>query len=143
MAQTSDPNPRPDPDLAPPDDGEPAPWLGTPRHMAWLLGIVKAIIVFNVFDAVMTVLWISDRAAVEANPFLYELPRTHPLEFVLVKTGIVSGATWLLWRHRNRAAAVVAIFVAFLAYYFLLALHIEALWATFQHLSGTAGTGAE
>lgn len=129
------PAPPANPDMDPPDDGEPPAWLGTPVQMGWLLGLVKAVLVLNVIDAVLTVLWVSDQAALEANPFLFELPQTHPLEFVLVKTSLVSGGTYLLWRHRNRATAVIAIFVAFLAYYSLLLLHVSALWDTLTHLA--------
>ena len=59
-----------------------------------------------------------------------------PVLFVVVKTSLVSGGTFLLWRHRDRPLAVVSIFVAFLAYYFLLAWHLEALWLAIQHFAG-------
>ena len=116
------------------DDVQPAGWLGTPLEFVWLRGLVKTILILNVIDAVMTVVWISDRAATEANPLLYQLPQTHPVLFVLVKTSVVSGGSFLLWRHRDRPLAVVSIFVAFLAYYFLLAWHLEALWLAILHV---------
>ena len=47
--------------------------------------------------------------------------------FVGVKTLLVSLGTYLLWRFRKRAMAVVAIFVCFLAYYFLLLYHLRAM----------------
>ena len=96
----------------------------------------RALLVLNVIDAVMTVLWVADRKASESNPLMFDLPEQHPVLFVLVKTSLVSGGTFLLWRHRDRPLAVVAIFVSFLAYYFLLAWHLEALWLAIQHFAG-------
>ncbi len=118
------------------DGVQPPGWLGTPQQFAWLRGIIQAILVLNVVDAVLTVLWIADRKATESNPLLFDLPATHPVLFVVVKTSLVSGGTFLLWRHRDRPLAVVSIFVAFLAYYFLLAWHLEALWLAIQHFAG-------
>ncbi len=119
------------------EDGvQPAPWLGTPQEFGWLKGLVKAVLVLNVIDAVMTLLWITDRKATESNPLLLDLPSDHPLVFVLMKTGMVSAGSFLLWRHRDRPLAVISIFIAFLAYYFLLAWHLEALWIAAQHFAG-------
>ncbi len=118
------------------DDGvQPPAWMGTPKEFSWLNGIVKAVLVLNVIDAVATVLWVSDRKAIESNPLLAELPEMHPVLFVLIKTGLVSAGSYLLWRHRDRPLAVVSIFVAFLAYYFILAWHLEALWLAVQHFA--------
>jgi hypothetical protein len=119
------------------DDGvRPPSWIGTPEELGWLNGIIKAVLVLNVVDAVLTVLWVTDRKATEGNPLLFDLPQVHPVLFVLVKTALVSGGTYLLWRHRDRPLAVVSIFVAFLAYYFLLALHLEAMWLAILHFAG-------
>lgn len=104
-------------------------WIGTPREYAWLETIVKTVIVLNVFDAIMTMIWVSAGAAIEANPFLSDLVSAAPLSFVAVKLALVSLGSLLLWRNRGHALAVVAIFVAFLAYYFLLLYHLRALKA--------------
>ena len=114
----------------------PAAWIGTAEEVGWLNGLIKAVLVFNVIDAVLTVLWVSDRKATESNPLLFDLPQQQPVYFVLVKTALVSLGTFLLWRHRDRPLAVVAIFIAFLAYYFLLALHVEAMWLAIWHFTG-------
>ena len=122
-----------------PDDNDgvrPPSWMGTPQQFGWLNGLIKALLVLNVIDAVMTVLWVADRKASESNPLMFDLPEQHPVLFVLVKTSLVSGGTFLLWRHRDRPLAVVAIFVSFLAYYFLLAWHLEALWMAIAHFTG-------
>ncbi len=109
-------------------DPEHAPaWIGTPQHFDWLEGFVKAILVMNVLDAIFTIYWISDHQAVEANPLLADLAHEHPLAFVAVKLALVSLGSGLLWRLRRRPLAVIAIFAAFLGYYFLLVYHLNAL----------------
>lgn len=109
-------------------DAEPG-WIGTRREFLWLQTIVKTILILNVFDAIMTMIWVSAGSAVEANPFLSGLVNGNLLTFVLVKMALVSLGSLLLWRNRRHPMAVVAIFVAFLAYYFLLLYHLAALRA--------------
>lgn len=101
-------------------------WVGTPRQFGWLESIVKAVLVLNLLDAVLTVLWISTGRAVEANPFLRDLVTDFPVAFVLVKMSLVSLGTIVLWRHRTRPLAVVAVFVAFVVYYLLFLYHLNA-----------------
>lgn len=120
--------------LPPLDQVRPASWIGTAQQLRWLEGLIKSVLILNLFDAVMTVVWVSDRDAREANPLLYDLPAEHPVFFVLFKTGMVSAGTFLLWRHRDRPLAVVSIFVAFLTYYFLLAWHLLALRSAVGHI---------
>jgi glucan phosphoethanolaminetransferase (alkaline phosphatase superfamily) len=71
--------------------------------------------------------WVSTGHAIEGNPLLWDLPEHFPLTFVTVKTSLVSLGTLLLWRYRARPLSVVALFVAFLAYYFLLLYHLAAM----------------
>lgn len=115
--------PEPPPRDAPTDAH---PWVGTPRHYHWLRGIVATVLILNAIDAVMTVLWVSSGLAREANPIIGDLVDRHPVLFTAAKQLLVSLATWLLWRRRREPAAVVAIFVAFLAYYYLLLVHLRA-----------------
>ncbi len=72
-------------------------------------------------------LWISNGLAVEANPLLGDLVDRHPVAFACAKLTLVSLGTWLLWRRRREPLAVVAVFIAFLAYYLLLLIHLQAL----------------
>ena len=108
-------------------DTIPPAWVGTKDQFQWLEWFIKATLVMNVLDAVFTIYWISDHKAVEANPLLATLAHQYPLTFVLVKLTLVSLGSLLLWRLRKRPLAVIAIFAAFLGYYFLLVYHLEAL----------------
>ena len=65
--------------------------------------------------------------ATEANPLMAPLVHDHPLLFVLAKSAIVLLGSALLWRLRTRRLAVIAIFVAFLAYYWLILYHLHSL----------------
>jgi hypothetical protein len=103
--------------------------VGTPQHFRWLLGIVYAVLVLNVADALFTLLWIRGALASEANPLLHELAHGRPSLFLAVKLALVGLASWLLWRNRERPLAVVFIFVAFGVYYALLLAHVGFLAA--------------
>jgi len=102
-----------------------APSIGTPQHFRWLHGIVKAVLVLNLLDAIFTLLWVRAGLAREANLMIDRLVEHHALAFFGVKLGLVGMGSWLLWTRRDRPAAVVAIFVAFLAYYLVLLYHIQ------------------
>jgi len=103
----------------------PAAWIGTEQHVRWLQGIVKAVIVLNGIDAVLTLLWVYAGLATEANPMLDRLLEHQPVVFVCVKLGVVFGGSWLLWNRRNHPLAVVGLFTIFLVYYYVLLYHLE------------------
>jgi hypothetical protein len=102
----------------------PRSWIGTPRQLRWLQGIIVAILIFNLFDAVFTLIWVWCCRAQEANPLLRPLLVEHPVLFVVVKLGLVSFSSFLLWRFRHYPLTVVAIFMIFIVYYALLLYHL-------------------
>ena len=99
--------------------------VGTPRQFRWLSGIVKTVLVLNLLDALFTLLWVRAGLAEEANSLMRQLVHEHAIGFVAVKLGLVSLGSLLLWQRRHHASAVIAIFVAFLAYYAVLLHHIR------------------
>ncbi len=98
--------------------------VGTPEHFRWLRGIVGAVLVLNLFDAVFTVLWVEAGLALEANAFLRDLVHGNTVLFVASKMALVSLGSWLLWHHRRRPIAVIGIFAAFGLYYGVLLYHL-------------------
>ena len=101
--------------------------IGDPRQYGWLEWITAAAFVLCVLDGVMTIIWIVTGGAREANPMMDLLFQIHPAVFMLVKTTLVALGITLLWRLRRHALAVVGIFVAFIAYYFIVvAYHLTA-----------------
>jgi hypothetical protein len=111
--------------------------VGTPRHFAWLGGIVKAVLVLNLLDAVLTLTWVSAGLAREGNFLLETLLLRHPILFVGAKLGLVSLGSLLLWRKREHPGAVIAIFLIFLAYYLVLLYHVEYASLLVQSLFGS------
>ena len=99
--------------------------IGTREQYGWLLGIVKAVLVLNLLDAVLTLWWVTHGLAVEANTLLQDLVVENPLQFVLAKLALVSLGSVFLWRLRSRPLAVIAIFGAFFVYYLVLLHHIR------------------
>jgi hypothetical protein len=99
--------------------------IGTPQHYRWLLGIVKAVLVLNLLDAIFTLWWVRTGIAVEANALLRDLISESPLAFVLAKIGLVSLGSVALWLRRQHVLAVSAIFGAFFIYYVVLLHHLR------------------
>lgn len=112
---------------APTEEAEAARLLriGTQQQFRWLEGIVKAVLVMNLLDAILTLFWVRAGLAREANTLLDELVSDDALLFVAVKLSLVGMGSWLLWRRRSSPVAVVAIFVAFVAYYAILVQHVS------------------
>jgi hypothetical protein len=101
--------------------------VGHAHHFEWLKGIVVAVFALNVLDGVLTLYWIVEGRAREANPLMAGLIHLDPLVFMLGKLALVVLGSILLWRLRRWPAAVVAIFGVFLVYYCLTLYHLRAM----------------
>ena len=99
--------------------------VGTPQHFVWLSAIVKCVLVMNLIDGILTLLWVRSGLAVEANTLIDELVNEHAMVFICVKLALVGMGSWLLWNRRGSPLAVVGIFAAFVTYYSILLLHIQ------------------
>ena len=102
-------------------------WIGEPHHFGWLHGIVKVVLVLNLFDAIFTLVWVHAGLAREANPLLANVLSDFPLLFALAKIALVGLGSLLLWRNRDRALAVIGIFAVFLVYYLIFLYHVGYL----------------
>ena len=110
--------------------------VGTSEQYRWLEGIVKWLLVLNLVDAVLTILWVHAGLAVEANTLMDELVNEHAVTFVMVKLALVGMGSWVLWSRRQSPVAVVAIFLAFMTYYWLLLYHLSYASGLVRHLLG-------
>ncbi len=99
--------------------------VGTAEQIQWLGGIVRAIVIFNLCDAIFTLWWVQAGVAEEANALMRQLVNEGALLFVLAKIALVSLGALFLWRRRTHGLAVVAIFMSFLVYYLVLLYHIQ------------------
>ena len=112
-------------------------WIGTPEHFRWLHGIVKAVLVLNLLDAVLTLFWVRAGLATEANTLIDELVTGHAVVFVSVKLVLVGMGSWLLWKRRESPLAVMSIFAAFMTYYLVLLYHLQYASGLVRHLVGS------
>lgn len=101
--------------------------IGTAEHFRWLETIIRVVLVLNMLDALLTLVWVYSGFATEANPLMEDLVHNHPVMFVVVKFSLVTLGSVLLLRLRKRPMSVVAIFFAFLAYYCILLYHLQAM----------------
>ncbi len=100
--------------------------IGTEKHFIWLKWIVGALLVLNLCDGALTIYWVWAGLAVEANPVMNELITRSPVLFIVGKLSLVFLGSYLLWRRRNHAMSVIAIFFVFMIYYFVLLYHLQA-----------------
>lgn len=91
----------------------------------WLRAIVTAVIVLNLLDAVLTLLWVQLGVATEANLLLAGILARSAVLFMVVKMSLVSLGIGLLWRQRTRPLAVFGIALVFCAYATLLVHHLH------------------
>jgi hypothetical protein len=99
--------------------------IGTPQHFRWLEGIIKAVLILNLFDAVLTLMWVKLGLAYEKNVLIRPLVDSHAVLFVGAKITLASLGMFLLWRLRHCPLAVVGIFGVFLIHYGLFLYHLR------------------
>jgi len=99
--------------------------VGIPDQFKWLYGIIETIIILNLLDAVLTMLWVHTGLAREANPLLQPIVHNHVLLFIIVKIALGSLSTWFLWQYRQRALAVIGTFSVFIVYYAVFLHHLR------------------
>jgi hypothetical protein len=97
----------------------------TPDQLKWLYGVIEAIVVLNLLDAVLTIFWVHTGLAQEANPLLQPLVHHYAALFIAMKITLGAVGAWLLWQHRHRAFAVIGAFTVFTAYYAVLLQHLR------------------
>lgn len=101
--------------------------IGTEQHFVWLRRIILAVVILNAIDAALTLIWVWQDKAVEANPMMANLVHNDPVLFVIVKMALVGLGTFFLWRLRRHKFAVITIFGVFLVYYWLLLYHLRSM----------------
>jgi len=99
--------------------------VGTPEQLKGLYGVIEAIVILNLLDAVLTLGWVHTGLAGEANPLLQSLVYDHAVLFIAMKLTLGAVGAWLLWQHRYRAFAVIGAFAVFMAYYAVLLQHLR------------------
>ncbi|UJR84425.1 DUF5658 family protein [Sandaracinus amylolyticus] len=73
-----------------------------PRFARFFSFALAALLVMNVADAILTLVWIETGLALEANPLVELALRGGPVSFMAAKLAMVSGAALVLIRLRAR-----------------------------------------
>lgn len=98
-----------------------------PHQYRWLQITIVGILLLNVIDGILSILWIGSGKAVETNPLLEMLINQHPILFMITKLSLVVLGVVLLWRLKHHPLAIVTIFTMFLLYYYVLLIHLRAM----------------
>ena len=101
--------------------------IGLPRQFEWLKWVIVLIFIINAIDGLLTVVWVLSGQAEEANPLMADLLARSPAAFIIIKLVLVAMGSYLLWRYRRQRAAVIGLFLLFIAYYVLLVYHFSAI----------------
>lgn len=99
--------------------------IGSEQQIGWLEGIIKAVIILNLIDAVFTLFWVTAGVGEEANILLQDIINNRPVLFMAVKIALVSLGSLLLWRYRKHPVAAFGIFLAFVVYYLIVLYHLK------------------
>lgn len=91
---------------------------------SWPLLVAPAIVLLNIFDALLTLMWVHADVAEEANVLWGDMVAQQPFGFVLVKLLVVTAGVWFLYRFRHLRLARVGLMVAFAAYATVFAWHL-------------------
>lgn len=89
--------------------------------------IIFFILMINILDSFLTVIWVVSGDAVEANPLMANLIDFHPVLFMFCKQLLVFLGSVILWRFRENMFAFLSIFVIFLVYYATLLHHLRVV----------------
>ena len=81
------------------------------------------IIVFNLIDAILTLYWVIDGQAVEANPLMASALEIGPIAFMFCKIAVVSLGLTILWIRRRRAWVRLAALIILGLYSYVMMIH--------------------
>lgn len=97
------------------------------EHFRWLHTIIVLVLVLNLADLVLTIIWLETGTAVEANPIMNAFYGISPVVFAACKITLVSVGSYFLWTRRHHPLSVIALFVAFFVYYLIFVTHLQSL----------------
>ena len=92
--------------------------------------ILLTLIVLNIFDAFITLYWIENKLAVEANPLMKGWIDIGPSYFIGLKLSIVLLGSLLLWKTRHRKLTYFLLMPTLAIYFYIFLKHLSSLWET-------------
>ena len=94
---------------------------------AWVKFFLKSIIVLNLLDGILTLVWVKYGLAEEANLFLRGLVHNQPVTFILLKISVVTLCCLFLWKNRSHPFAEKGLFIVFSIYSAIFVYHLHFL----------------
>ena len=91
---------------------------GSPLILLGLFGL-------NIYDGLVTLIWIKLGVATEANPMLENIIEHSALQFLAVKLSLVLLGCLLLWRFREEALARQGAYLLTAIYFILACYHLQ------------------
>jgi len=93
--------------------------------------LLAALLLLNLFDGLMTLLWVSLELTEEANPLMAVALELHPAVFMAAKLALIGGGVALLERRAGRRDVALAT-GSMVALYYWVALHHAWFWGWTQ-----------
>jgi hypothetical protein len=87
--------------------------------------VLALIVIFNLLDAIFTLLAVASGWATEENPLMDLLLAYSPVQFMVIKLTLVSLGIMLLWRLRDRRVALVSGLGALGVYGLIVSYHLQ------------------
>ncbi|MBM4320260.1 MAG: hypothetical protein FJ125_09920 [Deltaproteobacteria bacterium] len=85
--------------------------------------LLAALLLLNLFDAVLTLFWVTTGLTTEENPLMAIALAYHPIAFVSAKLSLVGLAVFLLHRFRRRQSVRLASWLLAGLYYWIALAH--------------------
>jgi len=93
----------------------------------WVDFMLRSVLVLNLLDGILTLVWVKQGLAEEANLFLRGLVHNNPVAFILVKISLVSICSLVLWKNKKQPFAVQGLFLVFAIYSAIFLYHMHFL----------------
>jgi len=91
----------------------------------YFLHLIVLLNILNAFDASLTVYWVTNSIAEEANPLMEFLLALSPWLFASVKITLVALGSYLLYAHRSSRVSWLATCCCLLVYVWLMTVHYQ------------------
>ena len=98
----------------------------TSKPKDFISGLLVFLVLFNVIDALFTVVWLS-LGIPEANPIMARFSQS-PVVFVLLKMTVVCWGSLILWFHREKKLASYGVYGLSCFYFGVTVLHVWLSW---------------
>tara|TARA_B100000131_G_C17932919_1_gene539112 strand:- start:184 stop:492 length:309 start_codon:yes stop_codon:yes gene_type:complete len=95
------------------------------KILIWLL-------ILNLFDLIMTLVFITSNEAREANPIMNQALEVGILPFGILKIFLVTAGVWLFWKNKNSIVSQYAAIFCLLAYIILSIYHLTGFYLVFS-----------